>query len=52
MHVWLTYTMNAIEGFNHQIQKVTKSRTVFPSDESLLKILYLMTYNKFRELIS
>lgn len=26
---------NAIEGFNCQLRKVTKSKTVFPSDESL-----------------
>ena len=35
------YTTNAIEGFNRQLRKVTKSKTVFPSDESLLKMLYL-----------
>ena len=39
----LIYTTNAIEGFNHQLRKVTKSRTVFPSDNSLLKMLYLAT---------
>lgn len=37
----LIYTTNAIEGFNRQLRKVTKSKTVFPFDESLLKILYL-----------
>lgn len=37
----LIYTTNAIEGFNRQLRKVTKSKTVFPSDESLLKMLYL-----------
>lgn len=36
----LIYTTNAIEGFNRQLRKVTKSRTVFPSDDSLLKMLY------------
>ena len=39
----LIYTTNAIEGFNRQLHKVTKSRTVFPSDDSLLKMLYLAT---------
>ena len=39
----LIYTTNAIEGFNRQLCKVTKSRTVFPSDDSLLKMLYLAT---------
>lgn len=37
----LIYTTNAIEGFNRQLRKVTKSRTVFPTDDSLLKMLYL-----------
>lgn len=39
----IIYTTNAIEGFNRQLRKVTKSRTVFPTDESLLKLLYLAT---------
>lgn len=39
----LIYTTNAIEGFNRQLRKVTKAKTVFPSDESLLKMLYLAT---------
>lgn len=38
----LSYTMDAIEGFNCQLRKVTKSKTVFPSDDSLLKMLYLV----------
>ena len=37
----LIYTTNAIEGFNRQLRKMTKSKTVFPSDDSLLKMLYL-----------
>lgn len=37
----LIYTNNVIEGFNRRLQKVTKSKTVFPSDDSLLKMLYL-----------
>ena len=39
----LIYTTNAIEGFNRQLRKVTKNKTVFPSDDSLLKMLYLAT---------
>ena len=39
----LIYTTNAIEGSNRQLRKVTKSKTVFPSDDSLLKMLYLAT---------
>ena len=37
----LIYTTNAIEGFNRQRRKVTKTRTVFPTDDSLLKLLFL-----------
>ncbi len=37
----LIYTTNAIEGFNRQLRKVTKSKTVFPTDDSLFKMLYL-----------
>ena len=37
----LIYTTNAIEGFNRQLRKVTKSKTVFPTDNSLFKMLYL-----------
>jgi len=37
----LIYTTNAIEGFNRQLRKVTKNKGVFPTDESLLKMLYL-----------
>ena len=39
----LIYTTNAIEGFNRQLRKVTKSKSVFPTDDSLLKMLYLAT---------
>ena len=37
----LIYTTNMIEGFNRQLRKVTKSKSVFPTDDSLLKMLYL-----------
>ena len=37
----LIFTTNAIEGFNRQLRKVTKTRTVFPTDDSLFKILFL-----------
>ena len=37
----LIYTTNAIEGFNRQLRKVTKTRSVFPTDDSLFKMLYL-----------
>ena len=37
----LIYTTNAIEGFNRQLRKVTKAKAVFPTDDSLFKMLYL-----------
>jgi len=37
----LIYTTNTIEGFNRQIRKVTKNKGVFPTDDSLIKMLYL-----------
>lgn len=37
----LIYTTNTIEGFNRQFRKVTKSKSVFPTDDSLFKMLYL-----------
>lgn len=39
----LIYTTNAIEGFNRQLRKVTKNKTLFPNDDSLRKTLYLST---------
>jgi transposase-like protein len=45
----LIYTTNAIEGFNRQLRKVTKSKSVFPSDDSLLKMLYLATVDITRK---
>ena len=39
----IIYTTNALEGFNRQVRKYTKSRTIFPTDESLNKCVYLAT---------
>ncbi|WP_294174639.1 IS256 family transposase [uncultured Clostridium sp.] len=39
----MIYTTNALEGFNRQVHKYTKSRTIFPTDESLNKCVYLAT---------
>ena len=39
----MIYTTNALEGFNRQLRKFTKIRTVFPTDDSLRKSLYLAT---------
>ena len=37
----IIYTTNAIENFNRQLRKVTKAKTIFPTDDSLFKSLYL-----------
>lgn len=37
----IIYTTNQIESFHRQLRKVTKSKSVFPTDDSLLKMLYL-----------
>lgn len=37
----LIYTTNSIENFNRQLRKVTKPKSIFPSDDALFKMLYL-----------
>lgn len=39
----MIYTTNIIEGFNRQLRKVTKNKGLFPSNDSLFKLLYLAT---------
>lgn len=41
----LIYTTNAIENFNRQLRKVTKTKSAFVSDDALMKMLYLATIN-------
>lgn len=37
----IIYTTNTIEGYHRQLRKVTKTKGAFPSDMSLLKLVYL-----------
>ncbi len=37
------YTTNMIESFHRQLRKVTKGKAVFPNDDALSKMLYLVT---------
>ena len=37
----IIYTTNVIESLNSQFRKVTKTKLIFPNDESLMKMLYL-----------
>jgi transposase-like protein len=39
----IIYTTNTIEGYHRQLRKVTKTKTAYPTDEALLKIIYLAT---------
>ncbi|ODM24797.1 transposase [Clostridium sp. Bc-iso-3] len=41
----IIYTTNIIEGLHRQYRKVTKTKTMFPSDNSLEKMLYLASMN-------
>lgn len=37
----MIYTNNAIEGYNRQLRKVTKNKTVFPTEDAIRKSFYL-----------
>ncbi|AZT95224.1 IS256 family transposase [Brevibacterium aurantiacum] len=39
------YTTNAIESLNYQLRKVTKNRSQFPTDDSVVKLLWLAICN-------
>lgn len=39
------YTTNAIESLNYQLRKVTKTRGHFPTEDAVLKILYMAIRN-------
>ena len=45
----IMYTTNVIEGLNRQYRKATKTKSVFPSDRSLEKMLYLISENVTRK---
>ncbi|NTZ16374.1 IS256 family transposase [Paenibacillus sp. JMULE4] len=45
----LIYTTNMIESYHRQLRKVTKGKSIFPSDEALLKMLYLVTMDVTRK---
>lgn len=41
----IIYTTNIIEGLHRQFRKVTKTKSIFPNDDSLRKMLYLASQN-------
>lgn len=45
----IIYTTNVIESYHRQLRKVTKGKSVFPTDEALLKMLYLVTQDVLRK---
>jgi transposase-like protein len=45
----LIYTTNAIEGYNRQLRKVTKTKGAFPTDEAARKLLFLVNRDVTRK---
>ncbi|SDT15123.1 Transposase (or an inactivated derivative) [Paenibacillaceae bacterium GAS479] len=45
----IIYTTNIIESYHRQLRKVTKGKSIFPTDDSLLKMLYLATMDVTRK---
>ena len=45
----IMYTTNIIEGVNRQFRTVTKTKSVFPNDTSLEKMLYLASVNVMKK---
>ncbi len=45
----LIYTTNMIESYHRQLRKVTKGKALFPTDEALMKMLYLATMDVLRK---
>lgn len=43
------YTTNAIESLNSTYRKLNRQRSVFPSSQTLLKALYLATFEASRK---
>ena len=45
----MIYTTNIIEGYHRQLRKVTKTKTAYPNDEALIKIVYLATMDIYKK---
>ena len=45
----IIYTTNAIESLNFTLRKVTKNRAAFPTDDAILKIMYLALTNALKK---
>lgn len=38
----IVYTTNIVEGFHRRVRKVIKTKSVFPNDDSVIKLIYLV----------
>jgi len=45
----IIYTTNIIESYHRQLRKVTKGKAIFPSDDALMKMLYLVTQDVMKK---
>lgn len=45
----IIYTTNIIESYHRQLRKVTKGKSTFPTDDALLKMLYMATQDVLRK---
>ena len=45
----IIYTTNMIESYHRQLRKVTKGKSSFPTDDALLKMLYMATQDVLRK---
>ena len=41
----LIYTTNAVEGYHRMVRKFTKSKAIFPTDDSIRKAIYMSVIN-------
>lgn len=41
----MIYTTNTVEGYHRQVRKITKNKGVFPTDDTLYKLVYLAYRN-------
>ncbi|HWP97513.1 MAG TPA: IS256 family transposase [Syntrophomonadaceae bacterium] len=45
----IIYTTNMIESYHRQLRKVTKGKSIFPTDDALLKMLFMATRDVLRK---
>ena len=37
----IIYTTNAVEGYHRMVRKFTKSKSIFPTDDAIRKVVYM-----------